>query len=144
MDSLRIDSYSLSTHESMELLEATGDKQAALDLAIEQVRDRARLYVLPAVWSAEWIGRHIHVTRTRHKVSKHYVGSGPDARGGDRLVCERCGKTRGYRDMTYGRFSHFSPPGPVCLKCARDPAFIGDSGFSPSGLNVAGPKIGGR
>ena len=66
MAKLVYDYYWYDPYDSAELVEAYGGKEEALDGAIQQVRDRVRLYAMPCSWVAEWIGDTIRVRRIRH------------------------------------------------------------------------------
>ena len=60
----------------------------------------------------------------------------------DRIACDVCGHVFGYDHMTWGRFCSYEPAGPVCIKCSKQPGFVGDADFSPSGLKITGQKLG--
>ena len=60
----------------------------------------------------------------------------------DRVMCDCCGRVKGYDQMSWGRFDKFAPAGPVCIACSKKHGFIGNSDYSPSGMNVSGRKLG--
>lgn len=44
--------YYFTAWEASEMLEAAGDETSALELAISEARERARIYHMPAQWTA--------------------------------------------------------------------------------------------
>ena len=49
---MKKDTYKFSQYESNELIEAFGNVNLALDAAIDNARERARLYVIPCQWQS--------------------------------------------------------------------------------------------
>ena len=72
------DIFRISKGESAELLEAVGNRQDALQLAITVAEERAKKYILPCQWVATWEKGAIKVVR-QYNCSKHnkrsYLGS---------------------------------------------------------------------
>lgn len=62
---MKKDTYKFSQHESQELINAFGNIREALDGAIYQARERARLYVIPCQWQASYKENCITVIRIR-------------------------------------------------------------------------------
>jgi len=49
---MKKDIYKFTAYETSEMIDAYGDTEKALDGAIDQARERARLYVIPCQWNA--------------------------------------------------------------------------------------------
>jgi hypothetical protein len=60
----KVNRYAFTQYETNELIDAAGNRQDALDLAVLQAEGRARLYVMPASWYA-YYGKNGNIVVTR-------------------------------------------------------------------------------